>query len=145
MSFLGNAIGASMLGGYLAYIVGFLAVFLLAYWTFDERDQTETWGDTIERVGERSTSATGGLIGAAGSLTVVLIALVSTIGTQLTESGMRIVELISTDPVLSGGVATGLTGVFNNAGIVSLSTVQLLGIVAVFLIAGTIWRERVQT
>ncbi|WP_231183499.1 hypothetical protein [Haladaptatus sp. DYF46] len=142
LGILGSSLGLDVLDGMLAYIVGFLAVFLLAYWTFDERDQTDTWADTVEKVGERSTTATGGLIGAAGSLALVLIALLTTIGQQLAMSGGRIVELIATDPVLSGGVATGLTGVVSNAGFVSLSTLQLLGIVALFLIVGTIWRER---
>ena len=97
--------GLSMLLGNWKYVVGFLGVFLIAYWAFDERDQTETVGETIERVAERSQSATGGVVGAAGSIAVVVIATVSTIGSELVMSGMRIANLVGTDPVLSGGVA----------------------------------------
>jgi len=128
--------------GYAMYGIGFLAIFLVAYWMFDERDQSENWAETIERTGERAQSVTGGAFGAAGSLAIVAVSIVITIGNELTMSTMRIVELISTDPVLSGGVATALTGIAADAGLLELSTLQLLGIVAAFLIAGTVWRER---
>ena len=131
-----------LMGGVLGYVIGFLGVFLVAYWTFDERDQTEAWADTIERVGERSKTATGGVLGAATSLASVLTAIFLTIGAELTSSTMRITELIATDPVLSGGVATGLAGVSANAGWIPLKTWQLIALVAAFLIVGTVWRER---
>jgi len=127
---------------YAKYAIGFIGVFLVAYWTFDERDQSENLAEMVERVGERAQSTTGGLLGAAGSLGVVAVSIVITIGNELTTSGMRIVELVSTDPVLAGGVATGLTGVAVDAGFLTLKTWQLLALVAAFLIVGTIWRER---
>lgn len=128
--------------GIAGYVVGFLGIFLIAYWVFDERDQSENMAETIENVGERAQTVTGGVFGAAGSLGVVAVSIVITVGNELTMSSMRIVELVSTDPVLSGGVATGLTGVAANAGLLGLSTMQLLGLVAAFLIIGTVWRER---
>jgi hypothetical protein len=124
------------------YVVGFLGVFWIAFWAFDERDQSESIGDLIERVGERSRSATGGLFGAAGSLGVVAIALISTIGTELVMSGSRIAELIATDPVLAGGVGTALLGTSAHAGLIPIKTWQLVALVGAFLIFGVIWRER---
>jgi len=128
--------------GVYGYVLGFLGVFLVAFWAFDERDQSESVGETIERVGERAQTATGGVLGAAGSLATVLVAIFLTIGNELIMSTMSIAELVGTDPVLAGGVATGLLGVTVNAGFIQLKAWQLLAVVAVFLISGTVWRER---
>lgn len=134
----------SLLFDYGPYIVGFLGVFLVAYWTFDERDQSGSIGETIERVGERARSTTGGVFGAAGSLAVVAVSIIVTIGSELVTSSMRIVEIVGMDPVLSGGVLTGLLGTLGLSGTVNITALQFLALVGLFLIAGTIWRERTQ-
>lgn len=128
--------------GYWEYITGFLALFLLAYWTFDEKDQSDSIGDTVERVGERAQSATGGVVGAAGSLMVAIIAVMWTIGDELVMSGMQIAGMLGTDPVLAGGVISALAGTVGLAGIVTVKAWQF-GLFAVAVIAvGVIWRTR---
>lgn len=129
---------------YGKWIIGFLAVFLLAYWTFDERDQTEAWADTIERVGERARTTTGGLVGAAGSLAIVAIAMITTIGTELVESSLRIATIIGMDPVLSGGFLTGVLGWLGIRGSLQVEAWQFGLIVVALLIGGVIWRERTE-
>jgi hypothetical protein len=127
---------------YWEYIVGFLAVFLLAFWTFDEKDQSDSIGDTVERVGERATSATGGVVGAAGSLAVGIIAVMSTIGDELVMSVMEIVGIVGGDPVLAGGVATGLLGAGGLSGAVAIKPWQFVVVVLGLLVIGVIWREQ---
>lgn len=130
---------------YWEYIVGFLAVFLMAYWTFDEKDQSDSIGDTVERVGERATSATGGVVGAAGSLMVGIIAVLSTIGDELVMSLMEIASILGGDPVLAGGVATGFLGLGGLGGVVPIKTWQFAVVVVLFLSIGVIWRENSAT
>ncbi|MEA5387236.1 hypothetical protein VB779_09350 [Haloarculaceae archaeon H-GB11] len=120
--------------------VGFLALFLAAYWWFDERDQSDSVGDAIERVGRRAEVATGGVVGAAGSLAVVVIAILSTIGDELVMSGMQIAGILGSDPVLSGGVLTGILGVLGMNGTVSIATWQYAVVVVALLVVAVVWR-----
>ncbi|MBV0925016.1 hypothetical protein KTS45_12495 [Halomicroarcula limicola] len=122
------------------YITGFLALFLVAYWTFDERDQSKTVGDTIESVGERAQSATGGVVGAGGSLALAVIAVMSTIGQELVFSLMQIAGIAGSDPVLAGGVVTGLVGTAGLSGALPVKAWQF-GLIAVSILAiGVVWR-----
>ena len=122
---------------YGGYILGFLAVGLLAYWTFDERDQTENIAETVERVGERAQTVTGGLFGGLGSLIVVLVSIFVTIGNELVLSFTQLVPMLQSAPAVVGQVLLGLLALGNLEGYVPLKPWQLGAIfIAVLLATG---------
>lgn len=93
-------------GGNLFTGIGLLALGMLAYWTFDERRDTDSAGETIERVGERADSAFGGLVGAFGSLVTVVLTILITIGNQLLMIGVQLNDLVEA-PVVIGHLIAG--------------------------------------
>ena len=115
---------------YGGYILGFLAVGLLAYWTFDERDQTENIAETVERVGYRAETVTGGLFGGLGSIFV-------TIGNELVLSFTQLVPMLQSAPAVVGQVLLGLLALGNLEGYVPLKPWQFGAIfIAVLLVTG---------
>jgi Flp pilus assembly pilin Flp len=122
---------------YGGYILGFLAVGLLAYWTFDERDQTENIAETVERVGERAETVTGGLFGGLGSLIVVLVSIFVTIGNELVMSFTQLVPMLQSAPAVVGQVLLGLLALGNLEGYVPMKPWQFGAIfIAVLLATG---------
>ena len=122
---------------YGGYILGFLAVGMLAYWTFDERDQTENIAETVERVGDRAQSVTGGLFGGLGSLIVVLVSIFVTIGNELVLSFTQLVPMLQSAPAVVGQVLLGLLALGNLEGYVPLKPWQFGAIfIAVLLVTG---------
>jgi hypothetical protein len=105
--------------------VGLLAVGLLVYWTLDERRMTSSAGETIERVGARAESVTGGVVGAFGSLVVVLISIAMTVGMEVASTGGDIVPLVTSAPVVVGHTLFGLLTFLGLTGTVPLTTVEL--------------------
>lgn len=120
---------------YGGYILGFLAVGLLAYWTFDERDQTENIAETVERVGDRAQSVTGGLFGGLGSLIVVLVSIFVTIGNELVMSFTQLVPMLQSAPAIVGQVLLGLLALGNLEGYVPLKPWQFGAIFIAILLA----------
>lgn len=128
-----------LLADYGGYILGFLAIGLLAYWTFDERDQTENLAETVERVGERARVTTGGLFGGLGSLIVVLVSIFATIGKELVMSFSEIVPFIETAPALVGQLLLGVLAMANLEGYVPLKPWQFGAVfLAVVLATGVL-------
>jgi len=120
---------------YGGYALGFLAVGLLAYWTFDERDQTENIAETVERVGDRAQSVTGGLFGGLGSLIVVLVSIFVTIGNELVMSFTQLVPMLQSAPAIVGQVLLGLLALGNLEGYVPLKPWQFGAIFIAILLA----------
>jgi Flp pilus assembly pilin Flp len=122
---------------YGGYILGFLAVGMLAYWTFDERDQTENIAETVEAVGDRAETVTGGLFGGLGSLIVVLVSIFVTIGNELVMSFTQIVPFLQMAPAVVGQVLIGLLAMANMEDWVPLKPWQFGAIfIAVLLATG---------
>lgn len=120
---------------YGGYILGFLAVGMLAYWTFDERDQTENIAETVEAVGYRAETVTGGLFGGLGSLIVVLVSIFVTIGNELVMSFTQIVPWLQMAPAVVGQVLIGLLAMANLEGWVPLKPWQFGAIFIAILLA----------
>lgn len=117
-----NALG--LLAQYGWYVIGFLTVGMLAFWWFDERDQTENAAETVERVGERARVVTGGLFGGLGSLIVVIISIGVTIGNELVMSLGQIAPWVMEAPAVTGQVLLGLLAMANLEGYVPLKPWQ---------------------
>jgi len=126
----------ALIGEYGWYALGFLTAGMLAFWWFDERDQTENVAETVERVGERARVVTGGLFGGLGSLIVVLVSIFVTIGNELVMSFTELVPLIETAPALVGQVLLGLLAMANMEGYVPLKPWQF-GAVFIALVLAT--------
>lgn len=132
-----NVLGFIMEYGW--YVLGFLTVGMLAYWTFDERDQTENLAETVERVGERARVVTGGIFGGLGSLIVVLVSIAVTIGNELVMSFTELAPLIESAPALVGQVLLGLLAMANLEGYVPLEPWQFGAIfIATLLVTGVL-------
>lgn len=121
---------------YGGYILGFLAVGMLAYWTFDERDQTENIAETVERVGDRAQTVTGGLFGGLGSLIVVLVSIFVTIGNELVMSFTQLVPMLQSAPAVVGQVLLGLLALGNLEGYVPLKPWQF-GVIFIAVLLAT--------
>lgn len=117
------------------YALGFLTAGMLAFWWFDERDQSENLAETVERVGERARVVTGGLFGGLGSLIVVLVSIFVTIGNELVMSFTELVPFIETAPALVGQVLLGLLAMANLEGYVPLKPWQFGAIFIAILLA----------
>ncbi len=114
------------------FAIGLLAVGSLAYWWFDEREDSDSAAETIERVGSRAETVTGGIVGGFGSLLVVFASIGLTIGGQLAETGMMLNELLGGIPVIVGHMLFGLLTFAGLSGAIPLS-VQQLGFAFVFI------------
>lgn len=111
-------------------IIGLLAVGLLAYWWFDERGDSNSAADTVERVGGRAEVATGGVVGAFGSLVAVLASIALTIGTEISQAGMMVNEVLGGFSALAGHFVFAIVTFLGVGGYVPIS-VQQLGFVFV--------------
>jgi hypothetical protein len=135
---LGTAI--ALIAEYWTYAVGFLVFGMLMYWTFDERDQTESIADTVEAVGERSRAATGGLVGALGSLVVVIISIGITIGQELVMSLNEIAPFVMEAPAITGQVVIGILALLNVEGYVPMKPWQLGLVILSIILVTTLWK-----
>lgn len=135
---LGTAL--ALLAEYWSYAIGFLVFGMLMYWTFDERDQTESIAETVEAVGERSRSATGGLVGALGSLVVVIISIGITIGRELVMSLNEIAPFVMEAPAITGQVVIGILALLNVEGYVPMEPWQLGLVVLSIILVTTLWK-----
>jgi hypothetical protein len=105
--------------------IGLFALALVLYWTFDERSDTSSAGETIERVGERAEVVTNGFLGAVGSLLVVVASIGLAIGTQLLELGVALNDLLGHVPILVGHLLFGLIAFAGLEGVIPVSQMQL--------------------
>lgn|GEM_PF-6625113 len=129
----------SLIGEYGWYVIGFLTVGMLAYWTFDERNQTENMAETVERVGERARVVTGGIFGGLGSLIVVLVSIFVTIGNELVMSFAQLAPWVQSAPAVVGQILLGGLALLNLEGYVPLEPWQFGGVfIAVLLATGVL-------
>lgn len=106
--------------------VGLLAMGLLAYWIFDERGETDSAAETVEKVGERADGFFGGVVGAFGSLAVVVTSIVVTLGDQIVMTIAQLDMIIGNVPVLVGHFLFGLLTFLGLGGIIPISE-EMLG------------------
>ncbi|WP_338740383.1 hypothetical protein [Haloplanus salilacus] len=125
---------------YWTYAVGFLVFGMLMYWTFDERDQTESIAETVEAVGERSRTATGGLVGALGSLVVVIVSIGITIGQELVMSLNEIAPFIMEAPAITGQIIIAGLALLNLEGYVPLEPWQAGTIFLGIVLVTSLWK-----
>lgn len=120
--------------------IGLFALALVLYWTFDERGETSSAGETIERVGERAEVVTNGLFGAVGSLLVVAASIALAIGTQLLELGAALNDLLGHVPFLVGYIVFGAISYLGLEGDLPITQMQLGWIFLLILVVGLILR-----
>lgn len=87
--------------------VGLFAFGLLAFWWLTERQEADDAAETVERVGQRAETVTGGLVGSFGSLMVVLASIGVTIGNELLQTGAMLNDILGGAPVLVGHLIWG--------------------------------------
>lgn len=104
--------------------IGLFGVGLLLFWWFDERNDSNSAAETVERVGGRAETVTGGVFGALGSLAVVLVSIALTIGEQLLMTAGELGDLVGQAPVVLGHIAVGVLAWVGLSGMVSLSASQ---------------------
>lgn len=89
-------------------LIGLLAVGLLVYWLLDEREDASDVSDLIEGVGGRAESATGGVVGAFGSLVIVITSIMLTVGRELLATTGDLGMLVEGVPVVIGHILVGV-------------------------------------
>lgn len=89
-------------------LIGLLAVGLLVYWLLDEREDANDASDLIEGVGGRAESATGGVVGAFGSLVIVITSILLTVGRELLATTGDLGMLVEGVPVVIGHLLIGV-------------------------------------
>lgn len=123
--------------------IGLLAVGLLAYWILDERKDADDPSETIEGVGERADSFFGVGLGAFGSLVVVVISIVITIGNQFAMLGGELVELATNGPpLLLSNLAGTLLAYAGLSGLVPVNATAYAIVVLALIVVAYGWRER---
>jgi hypothetical protein len=118
--------------------IGLFALALVLYWTFDERSDTSSAGETIEKVGERAEVVTNGFLGALGSLAVVGASIAIAIGSQLLELGVALNDLLGHIPFLAGYLVFGVVSMLGIEGRLPVSQMQLGWIFILILVVGLI-------
>lgn len=121
-------------------LIGLLAVGLVAFWTFQERDAR---GSTVQGVGERADDFFGNLLGGFGSLLLVTLTILTTIGANLVNLTEVLVMIAGNGPpLLLVNIATAIVGFLGLAGIVDVSAVAWGIIVLALLLIGLGVRQR---
>lgn len=123
--------------------IGLMAVGLLAFWTFQERENS---GSTIENVGNRADDFFGNLLGGFGSLVFVTLTILTTIGSQLVNLSEVLVELAASGPpLLLTQLAGILLGALGLSGVVSVPVAAwLIGGIVLTVIAMAVRRRRMR-
>jgi len=122
-------------------LLGLAGVGLLAFWTFDERRNP---GSTIEGVGERADDFFGNLLGGFGSLTAVVLMILTTIGAGLVDIVGIVVDVAGGAPALLLTQLAGvLIGVLGLSGVVPVPVgAWLVGAALVTVLALAYRRKR---
>lgn len=122
------------LSGNWLLLIGLLAVGLLAYWAFDER---QARGSTIEGVGERADMFFGGVLGSFGSLVMVVLTILTTIGANLVDlTGTVVMVLENGPPLLLVNIAGAVIGGLGLTGVVDVTVgAWLIGALTLTLLA----------
>lgn len=107
---------AEMLGEFLAanwvWLLGALLTALLAYWWYEERQEAESPGDTVDRVTDRAEGATGGLLSGVRALLIGLLSIAVTVAMELTGLATDLNALLGGVPYFFGYVIYGVLSYF---------------------------------
>lgn len=103
------ASGAAVTGN-IALTAGILIGFLLLYWTWKERQDTDSAAETAEQVGERASGLFGGVVDWFSAALISLLFVLLTVGGQFFDVIDVAIQMVSTAPVTS--TALGLGGIF---------------------------------
>lgn len=132
----------SLLGDYWMQLIGLGLLGLLAFWYFDERNDTDGASGTIFAVGERADNALAGVLGAASALILVVTSILSSIGVELAQTLGLLVDPIAQAPTLAGQLVTGFLSIIGLAGVVSMPLTAWVTVFAVILLAAVALRYR---
>lgn len=125
-------------------LLGFGTVGVLAYWYFDEKDEDSGRSDAVVGVGERTDSVLGGLFGVLGALFVVGVSLSITIGTQLAELVVMMLDLAGASPLLAGQIVTSIIASLGLSGLVSMPAGHFIAIALIVIVVTVAIRKRQQ-
>lgn len=116
---------------------GLTLLFIVALWWFDARDgQRRT--DAFLEIGERADEALGGLTGAVGGVTILVVSLMITVGTQLADALGQLALVASQSPVVAGNLITALVGYLGLNGSLGITPMQFVAfaLVVAMLVVG---------
>jgi hypothetical protein len=92
--------------------LGGVVLLALAIWTFQEREEGDSAGETVDSVGSRAEGAAGGILSGTRALLLSLLAIVGTVVAEVMQLFNDLGSLIDTAPLLAGHLAYGLLSVF---------------------------------
>jgi hypothetical protein len=123
--------------------IGLMAVGLVAFWTFQER---QNGGSTVENVGNRADDFFGNVLGGFGSLVFVALTILTTIGANLVDLTEVVVGVVSSGPpLLLVNIAGALLGALGLSGVVDISiTAWVIGALTVTVIGLAVRRRRMR-
>lgn len=91
---------------------GGLVVVALLYFVFDEREEGDSAGETIDSVGDRTEGAVGGLLSGTRALLLSLVAVLGTVFAEVLQLFNDVSRMIDTAPLLAGHLAYGVLSIF---------------------------------
>lgn len=119
------------------WLVGALLAGLFAYWWWDERNshETQSAGETVDRVTNRAEAATGGLLSGVRSLIVGLAGIGMTVAVEFLHLTSELNEMFGGIPFVIGYV---VYGVLSWAGLNWDVSPQVLGFafILILIVAG---------
>jgi len=105
-----------MLGDFLTenwvWLVGALLTALLAYWWYEERQEAESPGETVDRVTDRAEGATGGALSGFRALVVGIASIATTVAMELLGMAADLNALLGGVPYLVGYAVYGVLSFF---------------------------------
>lgn len=146
---LAGALIAATLGEWL-YAGGLLLAAAVAYYYVDERKEAESAADTAQRVGDRVSNLTGGLLSWTQALVLSGFAIVLSLGGQFFDLVDLVVQLVNAAPVTAGTLGIGaVLAYFDWNGTIGLQLSEWAVIVVALTVIGVLARRalygRVQT
>jgi len=135
---------AAVTAGQWPIAVGLLVASLLLYWTWLERENTDSAAETAENVGDRASDFFGGLLTWWQATAVSAAAILLTLGDQFLMSVDLLIQTLHGAPVVSGILGAGaLAGFADLWGYVSLTGGQWAVVVTALVVVGVLARRTV--
>lgn len=120
-------------------VAGLLVLAVIAYWALDELEDDDDATDVISKTTDRAESASKGFLDGAAVLIMGLATFALTVGTELFDGIMALVDVAMTVPLASAQVGTGIAGIAGAAGI--LGTTEVAAVAGVLLVAAFVARR----
>lgn len=91
---------------------GGLVVVALLYFVYDEREDGDSAGDTIDAVGDRAEGAASGILSGTRALLLSLVAILGTVFAEILQLFNDVSSMVDTAPIIAGHLAYGILSVF---------------------------------